>query len=99
MNKFFAVLFHVKKSKVTTNGTAPIFMRVTIDGERIEISTKRLVEPSKWNAAGQKAIGTTEAIKLLNVYLKTLEQKVYEVHRKMMEEKEPLTASTLKRCC
>ena len=96
MNKFFAVLFHVKKSKVTTNGTAPIFMRVTIDGERIEISTKRLVEPNKWNAAGQKAIGTTEAIRSLNVYLKTLEQKVYEVHRKMMEEQEPLTASTLK---
>ena len=54
------------------------------------------MEPNKWNAAGQKAISTTEAIKSLNVYLKTLEQKVYEVHRKMMEEQEPLTASTLK---
>lgn len=70
MNKFFAVLFHVKKSKVPTNGTSPIFMRLTIDGERIEISTKRLVEPNKWNAAAHKAIGTTEAIKSLMSILK-----------------------------
>jgi site-specific recombinase XerD len=96
MNKFFAVLFHVKKSKVTANGTSPIFMRVTIDGGRIEISTKRLVEPHKWNMAGQKAIGSTEAVRSLNAYLKTLEQQVYDVHKRMIENHEPLTASRLK---
>ena len=36
--QIFAVLFHIKKSKVTTNSTSPNFMRVTINGERMEIS-------------------------------------------------------------
>jgi len=96
MNKTFGLLFYVKRSKMIGDGTVPVYLRVTIDGERIEISSKRYVNPDKWNANGQKLNGTGEEVRSLNNYLKTLEHQVYEIHRLLIEKKLPLTAVNLK---
>jgi site-specific recombinase XerD len=96
MNKTFGLLFYVKRSKMIGNGTVPVYLRVTVDGERIEISSKRYVNPDKWNANGQKLNGTGEEVRSLNSYLKTLEHQVYEIHRHLIEKKLPLTAVNLK---
>ncbi|MFZ3273308.1 MAG: Arm DNA-binding domain-containing protein [Lutibacter sp.] len=37
MNKTFGLLFYLKKSKVDSQGKAPIYLRITVDGERSEI--------------------------------------------------------------
>jgi len=96
MNKTFGLLFYLKRSKMIADGTVPVYLRVTIDGERIEISSKRYVNPDKWNVTGQKLNGSGEEVRRLNTYLKTLEHQVYEVHREMIEKKLPLTAVNLK---
>ena len=44
-----SILFYAKKAKATTGGLIPIYLRVTVDGQRIEISTKRYVEAAKWS--------------------------------------------------
>ena len=66
MNKTFNILFYVRKGKTTANGTAPIYSRITIDGQRAEITTKRNIAPEKWNSEAQKANGNSEEIKALN---------------------------------
>jgi len=96
MNKTFGLLFYVKRSKMGTNGTAPVYLRITIDGERIEVSSKRHVDPDKWNSKGQKLNGSSEDARATNAYLKTLEHEIYEVHRGMIDKKLPLTAINLK---
>lgn len=96
MNKSFGLLFYVKRSKINTEGLAPIYLRITIDGARIEISSKRYVNPSQWSSNRQKLSGTSEDVRSVNTYLKTLEHEVYEVHRTMIEKKLPLTAVNLK---
>jgi hypothetical protein len=67
------------------DGTAPIYLRITVDSERVEISSKRYANPDKWNANGQKLNGSSEEVRIIKAYLKTLEHQVYETHRKMME--------------
>jgi len=37
--------FYVKESKKDRRGMAPIYLRITINGERAEISTDRRVNP------------------------------------------------------
>jgi hypothetical protein len=73
MNKTFSLLFYVKKSKAAANGTAPIYLRITIDGKITEPAAKRHILPEKWNPAAQKVNGTSEEKKDINAYLKTLE--------------------------
>jgi site-specific recombinase XerD len=96
MNKSFSLLFYLKRSKITAEGTVPVYLRITIDSERIEISSKRHVNPAKWNASGQKLNGSSEEVKKLNNHLKTLEHQAYEAHRVITERKLPLTPLTLK---
>ena len=96
MNKTFGLLFYVKKTKMIANGTAPVYLRITIDGERADISSKRYINPDKWNANGQKLGGSGEEVRALNIYLKTLEHQIYEAYRNMIEKKLPLTAAGLK---
>jgi site-specific recombinase XerD len=96
MNKSFNLLFYVKRSKTNVEGLAPIYLRITIDGSRIEISSKRYVNPDKWNTNGQKLTGNNEEVKSINAYLKTLEHQVYNVHRDMMQRKLLITAANLK---
>ena len=96
MNKSFNLLFFIKKSKIKANGTAPIYLRITIDGVPKEISSKRNIQPIKWDNKLQKVIGNSEEVKALNSYLKTLELEVYEAHHAMMKDKKTATSSDLK---
>ena len=96
MNKTFNLLFFIKKSKIKANGTAPIYLRITIDGKPKEIASKRYIEPEKWDSRLQKVSGSSEEVKSLNFYLKTLEQQVYDAHHSMMKDKTTATASSLK---
>ncbi|WP_083996890.1 Arm DNA-binding domain-containing protein [Chryseobacterium sp. BLS98] len=47
MNKTFNLLFFIKKNKIRTNGSAPIYLRITIDGKVAEIPAKRYIDLKK----------------------------------------------------
>jgi site-specific recombinase XerD len=88
--------FAIKKSKLLANGTAPIYLRLTMEGNRIEFTTRRYVNPLRWNSAAQKMSGTHEEARAFNLYLKTLEQQVYDAHRQLLEAKVLVTVQVLK---
>jgi len=96
MNKTFSILFYVRKGKTTANGTAPIYSRITIDGQRAEITTKRNIAPEKWNSEAQRANGNSEEIKALNAYLKTFEHEILDAQHVLMQAKITITAETIK---
>lgn len=96
MNKTFNLLFFIKKNKIRTNGTAPIYLRITVDGKAAEIAAKRYIAPKKWDNKSQKAVGNSQEAKTLNSYLKTLEQQVYDFHYLMLKEEDFITAESLK---
>ncbi|MFD0762828.1 site-specific integrase [Lutibacter aestuarii] len=96
MTKTFNLLFLIKKSKTKADGTAPIYLRITINGKPKEIASKRYVEPEKWDSKLQKVIGKSEEVKSLNTYLKTLEQQVYDAHHEIMKDKIVTTSAVLK---
>lgn len=96
MNKTFTLLFFLKKGKLQSNGTVPIYLRITIDGQRADISSKRYIDPKKWNAKAQKVEGKSEDTRSVNAYLKTLEQQVYDAHRELLDAGKRITAETLK---
>jgi len=96
MNKTFNLLFFIKKNKIRTNGTAPIYLRITIDGKAADIAAKRYIDPQKWDVKAHKALGNSQEAKTLNLYLKTLEQQVYDSHYQMLKEEDFVTSESLK---
>ena len=96
MNRTFSLLFYPKKSKSLTDQTVPIYLRITIDGKRSEISSKRYIDVQKWNTAAQRLNGKSEEVKSVNEYLKTLERQVFDTHKTLMDDGKIVTAETLK---
>jgi len=96
MNKTFNLLFFIKKNKIRTNGTAPIYLRITIDGKMADITAKRYINPKKWDNKAHRALGNSIEAKTLNAYLKTLEQQVYDSHYQMLKEEDFVTSEGLK---
>jgi site-specific recombinase XerD len=98
MNTTLSILFYAKKSKATTEGLIPIYLRVTINGQRFEVSTKRYVEESKWNSKLGKVktnINTEEA-KSLNIFIDSLRNRVYQLQREIVQENLSFNIETFK---
>ena len=86
MKTRFSLTFLLKRFKELPNGTAPIYLRITIDEERVELSTKRYVLPAKWSAATQKVSGSGEEARTINAYLKTMEMEVFKANQELVQE-------------
>ena len=96
LEKTFSLLFYLKKPKNYLKGVMPIYLRITVDGIPKEISTGRQCGPDRWNANAGRCYGTKEDVKSLNAYLDTLQTKVYEARRRLLEKNETITAETLR---
>lgn len=95
--KRFSLLFYIRKPKNYVKGNQPIYMRITIDSSRLELSTQRECEPERWNSQSGRANGTKESIRNLNIYLDSLQAKVYEAHRSLLDKSDPVTVENLRR--
>jgi Arm DNA-binding domain len=49
MEKSFGLSFFLKKNKHDRNKKSVIYMRITVNSESMDISTKRKCESKKWN--------------------------------------------------
>lgn len=96
MTKNLNVLFYLKKSKVNANNEAPIYLRITVDGNRAEISTSRRIDIQKWNSSANKGVGRTESIREINEYLNILTSKVYKIQKDLVLEDIEYNANTIK---
>jgi len=93
ISKRFSLLFFLKKSRAEAS---IIYLRVTVDQQRAELSTKRICDPNRWNSHSGRMNGTKEDARTLNAYLDTLQSKVYEVNRLLLEANEVVTAEAIK---
>lgn len=96
MDKSFGLLFFLRKSKNCKESEANIYMRITVDRTRCEISTKRKCDPEKWNQDAGRLNGKTDVVKSFNSYLDTLQQKVFEAKRKLIETDKLLSPENIK---
>jgi site-specific recombinase XerD len=96
MKTNFSLLFYMKKQKNYSTGSAPIYLRITVDGKRSEVTTGRSCDPSFWNTSSNRCNGKREEIKSLNAYLDDLQNKIYEAHRQLTEKCTTITAEKLR---
>ncbi|MFD2287568.1 Arm DNA-binding domain-containing protein [Pedobacter petrophilus] len=96
MKTNFSLLFYLKKQKNYQAGAAPIYLRITVDGKRSEVTTGRSCDPSAWNVISGRCNGKKEEIKSFNAYLDNLQNKVFEAHRQLTEKDDTITAERLR---
>ena len=94
--KTFAILFYVKRTKLLRNGEAPIFMRITVDALRAEMSIQRSINLSDWIEKKGCAKPTNAKNKELNHFLEHIRHRLYEIQKELEDENKTVTAELLK---
>ena len=88
--------FYAKSTKANANGLLPIYVRLTVDGKRLEFSTKKFVEKSKWSSELAKMKGTTDEARSINSYLDLMKSKVLDAQMELLHRNETLSIENFK---
>ncbi|GAA4770199.1 MULTISPECIES: site-specific integrase [Flavobacterium] len=91
-----STLFYAKKAKAAANGLIPIYMRITINGKRIELSTNRFIEISKWSTEAGKMKGTSEEARSINNHLDLLKNQIRDAEMELIYKKITITTEIFK---
>ena len=96
LEKTFGLFFYLKQAKNQKDGLRYVYLRITVDGKAVEMSTKQLWSPARWNVDAGRAIGQKEDTRTLNAYLDMLSSKVFQAKKMLIEDDKELSAEALK---
>ncbi len=91
-----SVRFLIRKERGDDQSEAPIYMRMTIAGERFELSTRRTVLPENWSAESGRVSGANSKAKSVNTYLDSLLSRAYSYQKQILNEGKEFTLAEFK---
>ena len=91
----FTILFFIKRSKLLKTGEAPVYLRITSNGDSSEISIKRSIKPSLWDTTRNKAKGASPEAAVLNDYISSVRGQLFMHQRELQEAGKQITAKVL----
>ncbi len=96
MQNTFSLLFYPKGNDKDKDGLVPLYLRITINGKRSELSIKRKILRPKWNTAAGKLRGTTAEVRAFNRHLDNIKDKIYRIYEKQIDEGRQVTSEIIK---
>ena len=75
---------------------ALIYLRLTVNGQRAEISVKRSVELERWDPNSNRVKGNKEDAKAVNSLIDMMVLKLNKIYNKLVENDEKISANRIK---
>jgi integrase len=95
LEKSFGLHFFLKSSTSEKKSKRYVYLRITVDGEPREVSTKMSWPEARWDQNTGRATGTREDARTLNEFLDTLVTKINNGRKKLLDNEEDATAEIL----
>jgi len=96
MKNSFSQLFYVKRCKTDSHQKANIYLRITVNGKRSELSIQRKVSLEKWNLGSGKVKGYSIEAQEINLYIDTISNKINKIQQNFVENNIPYSAEKIK---
>ncbi|MCK0157666.1 site-specific integrase [Cellulophaga sp. F20128] len=91
----FSVLFFTRNTRKNSENLS-IYARITVNGQRTEISLKRSVPVNHWDASKGRARGNTQNLKMLNNYLDQSYGQILNSQKQLLDEHKMITPQAVK---
>ena len=91
----FSILFWLKLANAK-NGKAPLYARITVNGKRAELSLKRKLLVSNWDASKNRLKGLSDETKIFNNYLEQVYSELFESYQDLKNRNQLVTAQLIK---
>jgi len=96
LERSFSLFYYLKQAENQKEQRWYVYLRITVDGERREVSIKRQWIPNEWNSRTGRAAEIKEEAIELNRYLDTVSNKVHQAQRNVIDEGKQVTAEKIK---
>ncbi len=91
----FTVIFFTRKSRSVPNQLS-IYVRITVDGKRAEISLKRSIPSKEWDNSRNRGRGGSQRIRALNAYMDSVYGELLDCHKELLEENRLVSSDAIK---
>ena len=96
MKEKITLHFYAKTTKSNSSGLLPIYVRLTIDGKRLEYSTKKFIDTSKWSKDLGRMKGNSEEARSINSLLDFTRNRINEIHFELLKESKTIQIDEFK---
>ena len=96
MNVKTTLHFYAKSTKANSDGLFPIYVRLTVDGKRLEYSTKKFIDQSKWSSESSRMKGNSEEARSINSLLDFTRNRINEIQFEILKEGKTFTIEEFK---
>jgi site-specific recombinase XerD len=87
---------YAKHTKANAARHSPIYIRLTVEGKRLEFSSKKFVDPLKWSTEMSKMKGNSEEACSLNEYLELMKSKIFDIQRELIYKNQEINIEAFK---
>lgn len=91
----FSILFWTDRKNMK-DGQALLYARITVDGKRVNLSLKRKIDVSLWDAKKKRAKGTSSEARQINLYLDQTHTQLFQCYQDLKFKGELITAQLIK---
>lgn len=95
MHTQYQLTFLVRKSRSKKTSNSDVYMRITVNNKRSDISISRKVDPRKWSSKSEKALGKSPEAIELNNYITVLRNKIKNIHQQLIEKDVDITLKNI----
>jgi len=92
----FSILFWIHKNRANANNEMPIFMRITVNGKRSEISLQRYVNESDWDSKAQRVKMKAIHAMVINNYLDMARGQIQNIYNQLISSEQEITSLRIK---
>ena len=92
----FSVLFWVYTQRADKNNLSNMYVRITVNGKKVNISLKQKVNIASWNSKRQRIKGNSVKARTLNLYLDEVKSEIVQCYRDLKRENKILSAQLVK---
>ena len=90
------ILFWIRKTRLLKNNETPLLMRITINGQRLELTLSYTVDPKLWDSNKSCVKGNSSKANEVNNYLESERLRAYQVYTKMITSGELINLEMFK---
>lgn len=95
-NQTFSILFWVNKLRENKRNELPIYVRITVDGRRAEMSLHRTTPIELWSQEAQQLKGKGEIQRTINAYIDLTKANILKIYNQLLSEDRHITAELIK---
>ena len=92
----FSVLFWVYSQRADKNNFSNIYVRITVNGKKVNLSINQKADISSWDSKRQRIKGNSIQARTINLLLDDVKSEIVQCYRYLEREDKVLSAQLVK---